>query len=147
MVEENRMGSQAGKYWCRKGRNIAALPNGVEARLAAKLVAKGECLEFVGHRTPKGYGQIKVCGRAEYAHRIAYALWVGELQAGLTVDHTCRNCACCNPAHLRLLTVEQNVGAQFAGYAQDEATASDEAVDAMLIAAKMPWDGEDEPWL
>jgi hypothetical protein len=150
------MGRKDGKHWYRKGRELSALPQGTEERLAAKLVANGECLEFCGFKTPKGYGQLKVGGQAEYAHRIAYALWVGELEAGMTVDHTCRNCSCCNPAHLRLLTVEDNLRARYANEAQDHAHAADTAVDAMLAQTSgpagvargwKPWYGENEPWL
>lgn len=150
------MGSQAGKYWYRKGRAMTALPEGIEERLASKLVARGDCLEFVGFRTPKGYGQLKVRGQAEYAHRLAYALWVGWLEAGMTVDHTCRNTSCCNPAHLRLLTVEDNVRSQFAAYAEEEAVAADSALDVILAGAQggsggpgaawSPWYGDEQPW-
>lgn len=41
-------------------------------------------------------------------HRLAYTLAHGPIPAGLTVDHMCRVRICCNPAHLRLLTREEN---------------------------------------
>lgn len=42
------------------------------------------------------------------AHRVAYQALVGPIPAGMTVDHTCHNRICCNPAHLRLLTNAEN---------------------------------------
>ena len=42
------------------------------------------------------------------AHRLAYELTIGDIPGDLTVDHLCRNRRCCNPAHLRLLTNEEN---------------------------------------
>lgn len=37
-----------------------------------------------------------------YAHRVAYALLVGEIPRCMTIHHTCCNRRCCNPAHLEL---------------------------------------------
>lgn len=53
----------------------------------------------------KGYGRFKGKG----AHRIAYRLLKGEIPDGLTLDHLCRNRACCNPAHLEPVTNRVNV--------------------------------------
>lgn len=45
-----------------------------------------------------------------YAHRVA---WVhansSEIPDGMTIDHKCENRACVNPAHLRPMTVRDNV--------------------------------------
>lgn len=38
--------------------------------------------------------------RLVYAHRFAYELAVGTIQAELEVVHACRNHACVNPGHL-----------------------------------------------
>jgi hypothetical protein len=58
-----------------------------------------------------GYGAFHMGGRNGKlvgAHRYAYALLVGPVPPGTMVDHRCRNCACVNPAHLRLATNAQN---------------------------------------
>ena len=59
-----------------------------------------------------GYAQIgwheggKV--RATLCHRVVYAGLVAPIPDGMTVDHLCHVRKCVNPAHLRLLTNEEN---------------------------------------
>lgn len=60
-----------------------------------------------------GYGQIGWGAKSEKrtmvtAHRAAWTAVHGPIPDALTVDHLCRNRPCCNPAHLRLLTNEEN---------------------------------------
>jgi len=59
------------------------------------------------HRT--GYGHTKFEGKYWLAHRAAYLLHYGRLQADLHVLHSCDNPPCCNPAHLYQGTREQNM--------------------------------------
>ena len=73
------------------------------------------CHLWKGKPDHKGYGTItftrsptlQVC-RKQWAHRVAYALHVGDIPKGMTVEHICRNPSCVNPKHLTLLTVAQN---------------------------------------
>ena len=44
------------------------------------------------------------------AHRCAWSLENGPIPDAMTVDHVCGVLRCCNPAHLRLLTNEDNAG-------------------------------------
>lgn len=59
-----------------------------------------------------GYAQIgwKVDGKHQMttAHRASWSAVYGQIPLGMTVDHTCRVRQCVNPAHLRLLTNEDN---------------------------------------
>lgn len=64
----------------------------------------GDCWVWTGGRC-NGYGSV---GRRGYAHRVSYEMHVGPIPEHLVVDHSCRNRACVNPAHLRLATVGQN---------------------------------------
>jgi hypothetical protein len=73
-------------------------------------------------RARGGYGQFRLDGKIEGAHRIAFSLKNGPLPAGAQVLHRCDNPPCCNPAHLFLGTNLDNVedkvakGRQAGGY-------------------------------
>lgn len=43
------------------------------------------------------------------AHRLAYLLLVGSIEPGLTIDHSCRNLICVNPAHLEAVSPQINM--------------------------------------
>ena len=73
----------------------------------------GECWPWMLSSGSHGYGQ--ACwgigqGRSAgtTAHRVAWIAANGPIPEGLTVDHLCRNRLCCNPSHLRLLTLQEN---------------------------------------
>lgn len=66
------------------------------------------CWEYLGHRNPDGYGNLRLNGRMEKAHRVAWALAHGDPGA-LHVLHRCDNPPCCNSAHLFVGTNHDNV--------------------------------------
>lgn len=76
-----------------------------------------ECWEWTGGRTKAGYGETWTGsskaegrrGRVVLTHRVAYSHLVGPIPEGLTIDHLCRNRACCNPAHLEPVTNKTNI--------------------------------------
>lgn len=69
-----------------------------------------QCWEWKGRLDAKGYGFIKVNGTTTRVHRVAWALAHSQWPpAGMVVRHTCDNPPCCNPAHLILGTVRDNV--------------------------------------
>lgn len=66
------------------------------------------CHEWLGAKTDKGYGSVRVCGQTLPAHRVFFIAAKGEIPQGLCVDHLCRNRACCNISHLEIVTVREN---------------------------------------
>jgi hypothetical protein len=56
-----------------------------------------------------GYGQLYLDGRAMRVHRAAFAAYVADIPNGMCVLHKCDNPGCCNPDHLRIGTVDENV--------------------------------------
>lgn len=68
-----------------------------------------ECWEWLGSRTSGGYGNLRVDGRNDYAHRVSYRLTYGSIPDGLVIDHLCRNRACVRPDHLEAVSAGENV--------------------------------------
>lgn len=56
-----------------------------------------------------GYGRFDGSGPFTYAHRSAWILTNGPIPDGKLVMHTCDVPLCCNPAHLKLGTHEDNM--------------------------------------
>lgn len=96
----------------------ATLPDGTKhqltvgdwSRLSLKVrQSRGGCWVWSGNRLPTGYGVFSLKRRTVYPHRIMYMIFVGDIPAGLHIDHLCRNRACCNPAHLEPVTCAENL--------------------------------------
>jgi hypothetical protein len=81
------------------------------------------CWPWTGATFPGGYGSFYVDRwlHCRPAHRSVFTLTNGPIPDGLEIDHSCRNRKCCNPAHLRLATRQQNAwnsGARLRGRSQ-----------------------------
>lgn len=72
------------------------------------------CWVWQGSLSHNGYGMVTAKtndGRktTRRTHRIMYEEMVGPIPNGLVTDHLCRNRACCNPAHLEVVTQRENL--------------------------------------
>lgn len=70
------------------------------------------CWLWLGASTQNGYGTIRL-GRAvhgsDFAHRVAYELFIGPIPKNMQIDHKCRVRCCVNPNHLESVTCRENV--------------------------------------
>ena len=66
-----------------------------------------ECWEWLGYKI-RGYGWCGYKGKSEFAHRVSFQIWKGEIPDKMVVRHRCRN-KCVNPAHLDLGTHGDNM--------------------------------------
>jgi hypothetical protein len=76
---------------------------------ARYVVIDGDCWQWQGALTTRGYGMFWYCGKQICAHVAAYLLHKGDIPEGLEVDHLCGNKACVNPDHLEAVTHQVNV--------------------------------------
>lgn len=65
------------------------------------------CWLWKGARTEKGYGRARYYTK-DWAHRVSYKLYVGEIPKGLMILHSCHVPCCVNPKHLRAGTAKEN---------------------------------------
>jgi hypothetical protein len=60
----------------------------------------GRCWPWSGATDARGYGLIRIAGKLQRAHRVAYALAKGPIKPGLPLEQfACTTVGCCNPAH------------------------------------------------
>ena len=78
-------------------------------RFWSKVDRSGSCWEWLAAKHKEGYGALAMNGKMLRAHRVSYEWLVGEIPEGLVTDHLCRNPSCVNPAHLELVTNEENL--------------------------------------
>lgn len=58
------------------------------------------CWLWSGHINSNGYGRVTVSGKRDYAHRLSYRAFKGEIPDRMFVCHACDTPRCCNPEHL-----------------------------------------------
>lgn len=80
-------------------------------RFWKKVAVRGrdDCWEWQGVRFSNGYGCIVIKNHQRaMTHRVAYELAYGPIPEGMHILHSCDNPPCCNPAHLRTGTAQEN---------------------------------------
>jgi hypothetical protein len=98
-------------------RNGGRKPRPLAERYWPKVDKRGpdECWPWLGAKNPHGYGQMypgpdreKRRSDTIFAHHLALEFAGIEVPPGLVRDHICKNRACQNPAHIRLVTQRVN---------------------------------------
>lgn len=87
-------------------------------RLFTKATIGDGCWEWTRSVTSGGYGSHYFEGKTQNAHRVAYALCVGD-PGELYVDHLCRNRRCVRPDHLEAVSNWENVRRGTSYYAKN----------------------------
>ncbi len=84
---------------------------GLPERILSKIEPDSQtgCWLWTAFRNKGGYGMTSLGDKRGLAHRIIYEAVNGSVPWGLVVDHICNNPGCVNPAHLRAITISENL--------------------------------------
>ena len=63
----------------------------------------GDCWIWKGSLVSGGYGQTRIDNQVWMVHRLMWSVLIGDIPDGMTLDHVCRERACCNPDHMQVV--------------------------------------------
>ncbi len=86
--------------------------------ISAHAPTLGRCWIWTGSLSGNGYPRLYYNGRPVAAYRVAYIETIGDIPAGLHLDHICRVICCVNPGHLEPVTQAENNRRQKAALTQ-----------------------------
>lgn len=66
------------------------------------------CWVWLRSLNTNGYGLMTVHKKTQLAHRFIYELVKGRIPEGMVLDHLCCNKLCVNPAHMEVVSREEN---------------------------------------
>lgn len=91
-------------------RRIPELRTSDKVRFLLKtVITSSGCWQWTSYVDPQGYARFTLDGESYPAHRVAVAMFRGDMPQELVTDHLCRNHACVNPMHLEAVTQRTNV--------------------------------------
>ena len=114
---ENLVGRKGARGWCTKHYQMWRLtgdPKGTtrqseSCRFWLKVSKTENCWIWTASKDQNGYGMFKSARVMVRSHRWAYEEQFGQIPEGLVLDHLCRNTSCVNPAHLEVVTNDENL--------------------------------------
>ena len=70
------------------------------------------CWEWTGNTVANQcgfrYGRVSIRRHKYLVHRVSWGMSHGRIPDGLVIDHRCHNTLCVNPAHLHVVTNQEN---------------------------------------
>lgn len=80
--------------------------------LLSRTIPDGDCLIWQGSARRNRYGVVVFKGRQRSVHAVVYHLLNPDrfsFQVGMEIDHICNRRECVNPAHLEVVSHEENM--------------------------------------
>ena len=84
-------------------------PQPAEERFWSRVDTSGKCWEWIGRKSPEGYGRFWDGDKDTTAHRFAYSLVYGAIPDGMFICHHCDNPGCVRTSHLFMGTHSDNM--------------------------------------
>lgn len=81
----------------------------VQERFMNKVLQTDTCWNWTGYRNSYGYGKFCLNKKIDFAHRVSFTLFKGEIPKGMCILHSCDNPRCVRPQHIRLGTHKENM--------------------------------------